>query len=193
MKIKIKLFDGQIMPEIIDKGDWIDLRANKNVSIREPYVETVVSKDGKEKVKVKFDNAMIPLGVAMELPKGFEANVLPKSSTYKKTKTILTNSMGVIDGVTYSGTIGYNGDDDQWMYNAIGMGSVSIKKGQPVCQFRITLSQKATIWQKLRWLFSNKIELVQVDKLKNTNRGGFGSTDKQLEDIKNKQKKGDSK
>ena len=193
MKIKIKLFDGQVMPEIIDKGDWIDLFANKNVSIREPYIETVINKEGKEKLKCKFDNAMIPLGVAMELPNGFEAHVLPKSSTYKKTKTILTNSMGIIDGVTYTGTIGYNGDDDQWFYNAIGMNSVSIKKGQPICQFRIMLSQKATVWQKLRWLFSNKIELVEVDKLNSVNRGGFGSTDKQLENIVNKNKSEDCK
>ena len=73
----------------------------------------------------------------------------------------------------------YCGDNDEWKYNAIALNTSHIKKGDRICQFRIQLSQKATFWQKLRWLFSSKIELVQVDHLDNKDRGGFGSTDKE--------------
>lgn len=180
MEIKIKLFDGQTMPEYNPKGRWIDLRANEDVTIKGPYVEKTVSKNGTEKLTCRIDNAMIPLGVAIHAPKGFECLVLPRSSTYKKTKTTLANSMGVIDGVTYKGSIGYNGNDDQWWYNAVAMSTCHIKKGDRIAQFRIVLSHDATVWQKLRWLFSGRPKLVQVDRLEDTNRGGFGSTDKEV-------------
>lgn len=183
MKIKIKLFDGQKMPEIINEGDWIDLRSNEDAVIKAPSIEKTVDKNGNEQFKIKFNNQKIRLGVAMKLPKGFEANVLPRSSTYKhkdaykSTYTILANSMGIIDGKTTPESISYSGDNDEWKYNAIALNTCHIKKGQSICQFRIQLSQKATFWQKLRWLFSSKIELVQVDHLDDKDRGGFGTTD----------------
>ena len=70
----------------------------------------------------------------------------------------------------------YNGNKDEWKFPAIAIKDATIKKGTRICQFRIQLSQKATIWQKIKWLFSNKIELVQVDNLSDNNRGGIGST-----------------
>lgn len=170
MKIKIKLFDGQKMPEIIKVGEWIDVFANSDVEIKGPRIENYKTKSGTEKQKIVIDNAMIPLGFAASLPKGMEAHLLPRSSTYKKTKTILANSQGIIDN-------SYSGDNDQWFYNAVALSTCHIKKGDKIGQFRIQLSQKATFWQKLRWLFSSKIELVQVDHLGNEDRGGFGSTD----------------
>lgn len=180
MQIKIKLFDGQVMPEMINKGRWIDIRANANVTINGPLVEKTISpRTGNEKYVCKIDNAMIPLGIAVKAPKGFECLIVPRSSTYKKTKTILSNSVGIIDGVTYRGSIGYNGNDDQWWYNAIALSTCHIAKGDRIAQFRIMPSQDATFWQKLRWLFSGKPKLVQVDNLDETNRGGFGSTDKE--------------
>lgn len=179
MKIKIKLFDGQTMPEMINKGRWIDLKANADVTIKAPSVEKSVSKNGNEKLVCKIENTMIPLGIALKAPRGFECLVVPRSSTYKKTKTMLSNSIGVIDGVSYRGSVGYNGNNDQWWYNAVAMSTCHIKKGDRIAQFRIVLSQDATVWQKLRWLFSGKIRLVQVDNLDSTDRGGFGSTDKQ--------------
>lgn len=177
MKIKIKLFNGQKMPEIIRCGDWIDVFANQDIEIKGPRIENYKTRSGAEKQKIVIDNAMIPLGFSAELPKGFEGQLLPRSSTYKKTKTILANSTGIIDGVTTKDSVGYNGDNDQWFYNAIALNTCHIKKGDKIGQFRIQLSQKATAWQKLRWLFSSKIELVQVDHLGNEDRGGFGSTD----------------
>lgn len=70
----------------------------------------------------------------------------------------------------------YRGNDDEWHYVCSTMTKATIHKGDRICQFRIQLSQKATFWQKLKWLFSSGIELVEVDKLNDTNRGGFGST-----------------
>lgn len=170
MKIKIKLFNGQVMPEIINVGEWVDLRANEDVSLNAPKIEIIKNKNGNETQKVVFDSKLLGLGVAMRLPAGCEAVILPRSSTFKKTHTILSNSQGVIDN-------SYSGDNDEWKYNAIALNTCHIKKGDRICQFRIQLSQKATFWQKLRWLFSSKIELVQVDHLDNKDRGGFGSTD----------------
>lgn len=168
MKIKIKLFDGQVMPEINKNGDWIDLRANKDIKLKSPFAYTLNGK--RTKRDVEFNNELIPLGIAMQLPKGFEAVALPRSSTYNKVHIILGNMQGVIDNK-------YNGNDDQWFFNAIAFKDTTIHKGDRICQFRIQLSQFATIWQKLRWLFWNgKIKFKHVDYLTNPNRGGHGST-----------------
>ena len=108
LKIKIKTFKDQILPEIISKGDWIDLRAAEDYNL----------KPGEYK--------LLKLGVAMELPKGFEALVIPRSSTFKNYGVLLANSVGMIDG-------SYNGDR--------------------IFKFRIQLYQKATLWQKNKMVF----------------------------------------
>ena len=153
LKIKIKTFASQILPEIIDKGDWIDLRSN------EEYVAN------KEEYK------LLKLGVAMELPDGFEAIVVPRSSTFKTWGILLANSMGIIDN-------SYSGDNDEWRFPAWFTRGTIIHKGDRICQFRIQLSQKATFWQKLHWLLSSKIKIEHVEKLNTINRGGVGSTGK---------------
>lgn len=172
MKIKVKGITAGCLPFIIEKGDWIDLRAAETVSFKAPQAgvrkrETI---DGEvvSHRDVTFDFKLIKLGVAMQLPKGFEAVVLPRSGT-PKLGIMCANSEGVIDN-------SYCGNDDEWRFPTIAFQATTINKGDRICQFRIQLSQKATIWQKLRWLFSNKIKLVSVDKLDGNNRGGFGST-----------------
>ena len=115
------------------------------------------------------NNTMIPLGVAIKLPSGFEAILSPRSSTYKHYGIIQSNSIGVVDN-------SYSGNDDEWMLPVIAFKKTTIPEGDRLCQFRIQLSQRATIWQKLKWLFSNKIKIVQVDSLDDKARGGFGST-----------------
>jgi dUTP pyrophosphatase len=168
MKIKIKLFDGQVMPEINKNGDWIDLMANKDIKLKSPFANTLNGK--RDRRNVEFDNELIPLGIAMELPKGFEAIVLPRSSTYNKVSVCLANSQGIIDNK-------FRGDNDQWFFNAIAFKDTTIYKGNRICQFRIQLSQFATVWQKIKWLFWNgKIKFVKVDSLSNPDRGGHGST-----------------
>lgn len=102
---------------------------------------------------------LIPLGIAMELPKGYEAHVIPRSSTFKNFGIIQTNSMGLIDE-------SYCGDNDQWFMPALAMRDTKICKNDRICQFRIMEHQPA-------------LEFESVDVLGHGDRGGFGSTGKQ--------------
>ncbi|MBU5472394.1 MAG: dUTP diphosphatase [Clostridiales bacterium] len=140
--IKIKYFTEEIdkLTYIDGKSDWIDLRAS----------ETVELKAGEFK--------LIPLGVAMELPKGYEAHVVPRSSTFKNYGVLQVNSCGIIDG-------SYCGDDDMWRMPVYATRDTVIQKNDRICQFRIVENQP-------------KIEFQQVASLENANRGGFGSTGK---------------
>lgn len=153
LKIKVKTFAGQVLPKIIDKGDWIDLRATADYNLN------------------PGEYRLLNLGVAMELPKGFEAIVVPRSSTFRNYGILCANSFGVID---YS----YNGDMDEWKFPAFSpKGSMILAKDR-ICQFRIQLSQKATVWQKIKWFLSNGIKIEKVERLNTINRGGVGSTGK---------------
>lgn len=173
LKIKIREITEGCMPSIIDKGDWIDLRASENVHLDAPYANTLKRKmvegDTTSSREVIFDSKLIKLGIAMELPKGFEASVLPRSGTFKEFGIVCRNSEGVIDN-------SYRGNNDEWRFPAISFRETDINKGDRICQFRIKLSQKATMWQKIKWLFSSGIELVKVPELSSTDRGGFNST-----------------
>ena len=139
MKIKIKYLDDSIEKiSAISKGDWIDLRAAETVSLK------------------KGEFKLIPLGVAMQLPAGWEAHVLPRSSSFKNFGIIQANSMGVIDN-------SYCGDNDWWFYPAIALRDTVINKNDRICQFRIMENQP-------------QIEFETVDVLEGEDRGGFGST-----------------
>ena len=138
MEIKIKYVRDVEPIKLLECGDWIDLRTAEDVEL----------KAGEYK--------MIPLGVAMELPKGYEALLLPRSSTFKKYGVILVNSMGVIDE-------SYCGDSDEWNFLAYAMRDTKIPKNERICQFRIMEHQPP-------------VTMVEVDFLGNKNRGGIGST-----------------
>ena len=140
MEIKVKYFSDKIekLCYIDGVSDWIDLRA----------AEDVVMKKG--------DWKLIPLGVAIELPKGYEAHVVPRSSTYKNFGVIQTNSMGVIDA-------SYCGDNDQWFWPALALRDTEIHAGDRICQFRIMQNQP-------------HLDFVEVEHLSGLDRGGFGST-----------------
>lgn len=138
--IKIKYLRGIKKIERFNVGDWIDLRA----------AEDITMKAGEYK--------MIPLGVAMELPHGYEALVAPRSSTFKKYGVILVNSIGVIDE-------SYKGDGDEWHFPALAMRDTVIRKNERICQFRIIQHQPM-------------IHLQDVEFLGNADRGGIGSTGK---------------
>lgn len=138
-RIIIKYFN----PEIerirkIAQGDWCDIRA----------AETVELKKGEFK--------LIPLGIAMQLPDGYEAHVVPRSSTFKNFGIIQTNSFGVIDN-------SYCGDNDQWFFPAYALRDTIIRKNNRICQFRIAKKQP-------------DIEFEETDHLGNPDRGGHGST-----------------
>lgn len=126
------------MPNKITKGDWIDLKTAEDVSL------------------CSSQTKLIPLGIAMELPEGYEAHVIPRSSTFLKWGVLQANSYGLIDN-------SYCGDNDQWHFPAYAIRPIVIPKGTRLCQFRIVEKQP-------------EIELVKVDTLGNENRGGFGST-----------------
>ena len=174
LKIKVKLLDNEkSMPIIIEKGEWIDLSVSETIHLIPPQAGTLKKKQEQLQTlsyrNVTAEVTYLPLGVAMELPKGFEAIVLPRSSTPKKLGIICANSMGIIDN-------SYNSDEDEWKFPAIAIRETTIEKDTRICQFRIQLSQKATMWQKIKWLFSSGVELVAVDNLNNEDRLGFGST-----------------
>lgn len=154
-KIYIKKVNrGAYVPEFIDKGEWVDLKACPE------YEKHEYKKD---------DFALLPLGVAMKLPKGFEANIVSRSSTFKKFGFIQVNSFGIIDN-------SYSGNNDEWKDPVYFLKDGVVSYGDRICQFRLNLSQKATVWQKIKWLFTSGFEFVEVDSLGSENRGGFGST-----------------
>lgn len=156
MKIKVKLFEGASPLEVIEKGDWIDLRAKDDLQVKTKSPEL----------------HLIPLGVAMQLPKGYEAIMAPRSSSYKKFGIMSANSIGIIDN-------SYCGNQDEWLFAAVVLKEAKISKGDRICQFKVQLSQKATVWQKIKWLFtSGKVKFEYVDNLSSANRGGIGSTGK---------------
>ena len=140
-QIKIKYFTDIDKLEKISVGDLIDLRA----------AEDVVMRTG--------DYRLIPLGVAMQLPKGYKANVYPRSSTFKKHGILMANSVGQIDE-------SYCGDNDQWYFPAYATRGTIIKKNDRICQFEIVRKQP-------------EIEFVEVETLGNEDRGGFGSKGEQ--------------
>lgn len=169
LKIKVKVLTEGCMPQINENGDWIDLRAAQDVDIRAAQAGVQYQENNEKYRDVAIPVTYIPLGVAMELPQGFEAIIASRSSGPKKLKVFIPNGQGIVDNV-------YNGNDDQWHYVASPMENASIKKGDRICQFRIQLSQRATMWQKLKWLFSSGIKLVEVNDLGDENRGGFGTS-----------------
>lgn len=137
--IKIKYHTDEIDKiKEIAVGDWIDLRA----------AETTILHKG--------DFKLISLGVSMKLPEGYEAHVVPRSSTFKKWGILQANSTGIIDN-SYSGT------NDIWRFPALAMRDTVINKNDRICQFRIVKRQPT-------------VEFEEVDTLDSVDRGGFGST-----------------
>lgn len=173
LKIKVKVLTEGCMPVISENGDWIDLRSAINITIPAPqanaFKRKTIEGESVGHRDVEIPTYYIPLGVAMQLPQGFEAIIDSRSSGPKKLKIFIPNGQGIVDNT-------YNGDKDEWNYICSPMEATSIKKGDRICQFRIQLSQKATFWQKLKWFLCSGVELVRVDSLNNKNRGGLGSS-----------------
>lgn len=142
MKIRIKYFNKNIekLKFIDGKSDWIDLRAGERVELK------------------KGEYRLIRLGVGMELPLGYEALVVPRSSTFKTFGILQANSMGVVDE-------SYSGDNDEWKFPALAVRDTVIEVNDRICQFRIMKHQDA-------------FEFEEVKSLNEIDRGGFGSTGK---------------
>ena len=136
--IQIRYFPNS--PELVmnDRGDWCDLYVYEDMTLK------------------AGEFACVPLGVAMKLPDGYEAIIAPRSSTFKRTGLIQTNSIGVIDN-------SYSGNDDQWMMPVYATRDVIIEKGMRLCQFRIQKRQPELVFNA-------------VASLSDSNRGGFGTS-----------------
>lgn len=165
--IKVKVLVEGCAPTISEDGDWIDLRAAESIHLDGPTAEMLKKHNGVRYRKVEFPYANIPLGVAMELPAGMEGAIAPRSSSNERYHILQPNSPGVVDHI-------YCGPNDQWGMPILATGEVNINQFDRVCQFRIQPSQKATFWQKLKWLLSSGVRIELVDELGNPNRGGFG-------------------
>ena len=140
--IRIKYFSDKIekLCYIGGKSDWIDLRSAEDVVLK------------------KGDFKLIKLGIGMQLPRGYEAHIVPRSSTYKNFGVIQANHCGIVDE-------SYCGDNDEWMFPALAMRDTEIHVGDRICQFRIMEHQPEIVFE-------------EVEKLADTDRGGFGSTGK---------------
>lgn len=139
MQIKIKYLNNTLEKiKKIEIGDWVDLRCAQ-------YTEMV-----------KGQHKLIPLGVCMEVPHGFEAHILPRSSTFKNFGIIMANSMGIVDE-------SYSGDNDQWFFSAYAIRETTVQFNDRICQFRIVPKQP-------------ELDFMEVQLLNNEDRGGFGST-----------------
>ena len=142
MEIKVHYLSEEIeeLRYIDGKSDWIDLRSARNISLK------------------KGEFCLIPLGIAVELPAGYEAHIVPRSSTFKNFGIIQTNSMGIIDET-------YCGNGDQWHFPAYALRDTEIHVNDRICQFRIMEHQPA-------------LTFVKTERLAGRDRGGFGSTGK---------------
>lgn len=138
MQILIKYHTDLPPIEQIPGGDWLDLRAAETVDMQ------------------KGEYRPISLGVSMKLPKGYEAHVAPRSSTFKKWGILMVNSVGVVDE-------SYCGEEDIWYFVALATRDTHIEKGDRICQFRIVQKMPA-------------VELIPVFHMMDESRGGIGST-----------------
>ena len=141
-EIKVKYFVNDIdeLCYVAGKSDWIDLHAAEEVTLK------------------AGEFRLIPLGVAIALPEGYEAHIVPRSSTFKNYGILQTNSMGVVD-------CSYCGDNDQWRMPVYATRDVTIEKNARICQFRIMQNQPP-------------LRFTRVERLDGPDRGGFGSTGK---------------
>jgi dUTPase len=154
--VKVLLYSKHAQIAIKDNGDCFDLFT----------CEDAIVKAGTP--------TLISLGLAMRLPTGCVAKIYDRSSTPRKVGVHLAHSVGYIDW-------SYQGRNDIWRYSAKvckgGTKQVRVPAGTRICQFEICLSQRATVWQKLKWLFTSGYKFEYVDDLEEVSRGGFGTTE----------------
>lgn len=138
-EIKIKYHDNEIPRfQKIEKGDWIDLCAAETITM------------------LPNTYHLISLGVSMKLPDGYEAHIVPRSSTFKHWGLIQTNGVGIIDN-------SYSGDHDVWCMPVYATRETTVNKGDRICQFRIVPKMPT-------------VNFAESDHLSDKDRGGFGST-----------------
>lgn len=135
--VKYRYDDTQKISKL-EVGDWIDLAVDDDVSMGQG------------------EFLLLPFGVAMQLPKGYEAHIIPRSSTFSKYGILQANSYGLVDN-------SYSGDEDWWRFPAYATRNTTIKRGTRICQFRIVKKQP-------------QLNIKEVKFFNSKSRGGFGST-----------------
>lgn len=137
LELRVKAFSNSVDKiQAFDIGDWVDLRCAIDVNLK------------------KGESMLIPLGMGAILPEGYEAHIVPRSSTFLKYGIIQTNSVGIIDN-------SYSGDEDEWKLPVLAIGDTFIPQNTRICQFRIVEKQP-------------KLKITYVRKLNPVSRGGFG-------------------
>ena len=127
---KLRYIDG--------KSDWIDLRAAENVSLK------------------AGDFTLVSFGISIKIPEGYEAHVVPRSSTFKNFGILQANSYGVIDS-------SYCGENDIWRMPVYAVRDTKIHVNDRIAQFRIMENQTQIVFEG-------------VERMEGKDRGGFGST-----------------
>ncbi len=131
-----------------------------------PEYKTVMSAgmdlraDLKESIVIKpLERKLVPTGLFIELPEGYEAQIRPRSGLALKEGITVLNTPGTIDA-DYRGEIGV-------ILANISNTMVSVHDGDRVCQMIINKVEQA--------------ELLEVEELNSTERGagGFGHTGKE--------------
>ncbi len=141
LQIKYHVPELEKLRYIDGKSDWIDLRAAEDVVIK------------------KGEYRLISFGISVKIPEGYEAHIVPRSSTYKNFGLLQTNSYGVID-------CSYCGENDIWRMPVLAMRDTEIHVNDRIAQFRIMKNQPQIIFE-------------EVEHMEGSDRGGFGSTGKQ--------------
>lgn len=140
LKIKYHVKELEKLRYIDGKSDWIDLRVAENVSMKQG------------------EYRLISMGISVEIPKGYEMLIVPRSSAYKNFGILQTNAMGVVDE-------SFCGDNDIIHMPILAMRDTEIHINDRIGQFRLMPHQP-------------EVHFIEVDHLDNENRGGFGTTGK---------------
>ena len=140
LKIKYHVKEREKLRYIDGKSDWIDLRVAENVSMKQG------------------EYRLISMGISVEIPKGYEMLIVPRSSAYKNFGILQTNAMGVVDE-------SFCGDNDIIHMPILAMRDTEIHINDRIGQFRLMPHQP-------------EVHFIEVDHLDNEDRGGFGTTGK---------------
>ena len=140
LKIKYHVKELEKLRYIDGKSDWIDLRVAENVSMKQG------------------EYRLISMGISVEIPKGYEMLIVPRSSAYKNFGILQTKAMGVVDE-------SFCGDNDIIHMPILAMRDTEIHINDRIGQFRLMPHQP-------------EVHFIEVDHLDNEDRGGFGTTGK---------------
>ena len=162
MDIRIKkMRENAKLPEF-KGGNWLDTYISQIGFVRrdlrrgEFTFDDVIWDDGDKFNILVGDIVVFKLGFALELPKGKELHLLPRSGTFRKYGLLLTNSMGIGDDT-------YIGDNDEYLAMMYATRNAVVEVGDRLIQIKIEDAMP-------------QYNLVEVEYFGNDDRGGYGSS-----------------